>query len=266
MCIFYIEALRYTINPQFQIKYYRPLFHYALPDVWTKHPLSFRQPHFSDQSCPLTVFFYFFLLKSIFYPLLLHFFTQGSKLTYRYLLVSQILSTVDFFYIHQTVLTDFYLVLISFYFLFLPPPKKELCVCLFFCLSDNWKSCERILTKFYGGVGHGSGTKWLNFGDDPAHRSDPGVRSPKSGFTGLSKKHIVDSDQSCIANLHCKNHSAILLCLRSVEVCAVWVLLVFSCLFVNFCVLTLCDRLNWLLVSFFSASYALYYRMIIVDV
>jgi len=39
-------------------------------------------------------------------------------------------------------------------------------VCLFACLlvclsvhpSDNWKSCELILTKFLGGVGHGSGT------------------------------------------------------------------------------------------------------------
>jgi len=35
----------------------------------------------------------------------------------------------------------------------------------------------------------------LNFGDDPDHRPDPGVRSPKSGFTGLSKKYLVDSDQ-----------------------------------------------------------------------
>ena len=29
-----------------------------------------------------------------------------------------------------------------------------------------------------------------------------------------------DSDQNCEANLHCKNHSAILLCWRSAEVCA----------------------------------------------
>jgi len=99
-------------------------------------------------------------------------------------------------------------------------------VCLSVCLSDNWKSCERIFTKFVGRVGHGPGTKWLNFCDDPDHRPDPGVRRPKSGFTGLSKKYLVDSDQSCIANLHCKNHSAILLCWRSAEVCALWVLLV----------------------------------------
>jgi len=25
----------------------------------------------------------------------------------------------------------------------------------------------------------------INFGDDPDHRPDPGVRNPKSGFTGL---------------------------------------------------------------------------------
>jgi len=30
-------------------------------------------------------------------------------------------------------------------------------VCLSVCPSDNWKSCERILTKFLGGVGHSPG-------------------------------------------------------------------------------------------------------------
>jgi len=81
--------------------------------------------------------------------------------------------------------------------------RRRLCFyfglfCLFVCPSDNWKSCERILTKFLGGVGHGPGTMWLNFGYDLDHRSDLWVRSPKSGFTGLSKKYLVDSDQSCI--------------------------------------------------------------------
>jgi len=52
------------------------------------------------------------------------------------------------------------------------------------CPSDNWKSCERILTKFLEGVGPGNNE--FNFGDDPDHRPDPGVQSPKSGFTGLS--------------------------------------------------------------------------------
>jgi len=115
----------------------------------------------------------------------------------------------------------------------LPPPKKEvmfslrsvcLSVCLFVCPSDNWKSCEQILTKFVGGVAHGSGDQgdkfWWQSG------SPSGFRNPKSGFTGLSKKSLVDSDQSCIANLHCKSHSSILLCWRSVEVSALWVLLV----------------------------------------
>jgi len=70
--------------------------------------------------------------------------------------------------------------------------RRRLCfhfglfVCLSVCPSDNWRSCERILTKFLGGVGHGPGTNDCNFGDNPDHRPDPGVRSPKSGFTGLS--------------------------------------------------------------------------------
>jgi len=74
-------------------------------------------------------------------------------------------------------------------------PKKEVMfslrsVCLSVCPSDNWKSCERILTKFLGGVWHGPGTKGINFGDNPDHRLDPVVRSLKSGFTGLSKKYL----------------------------------------------------------------------------
>jgi len=46
--------------------------------------------------------------------------------------------------------------------------RRSLCFYfgLFVCLSvrpsDNWKSCERILTKFLGGVGHGPGTKGVN--------------------------------------------------------------------------------------------------------
>ena len=57
--------------------------------------------------------------------------------------------------------------------LLLPPLKKEVMfslwsVCLFFfvCLSDNWKSCERILTIFLGGIGHGPGITGIKFGDD----------------------------------------------------------------------------------------------------
>jgi len=131
-------------------------------------------------------------------------------------------------------------------------------VCLCVCLSDNWKSCERILTKFLGGVWHGPGTKCLNFGDDLDHRPDPGVRSPKSGFTGLSKKLPADFDEILwragvwlrdqlftfwwrSASLPGSRESVpdhdpdpkrtvtILLCLRSAEVCALWVLLVLTC-------------------------------------
>jgi len=49
--------------------------------------------------------------------------------------------------------------------------------------------------KFLGGVGHGRMTKGINFGDDPDHRPDPGVRSSKSRFTGLSKKLPTDFDE-----------------------------------------------------------------------
>jgi len=78
----------------------------------------------------------------------------------------------------------------------LPPPKKEVMfsvrsVCLSVCLSvspsDYSQTCERILTKFFGGVGHGSRTKWYNFGGDPDHTSDPGVQSPKSGSSGSAE-------------------------------------------------------------------------------
>jgi len=48
-------------------------------------------------------------------------------------------------------------------------------ICLSVCLSDNWKCCERILTKFLEGVGYGPWTKCLNFGDDPHYCPDPGV-------------------------------------------------------------------------------------------
>ena len=84
----------------------------------------------------------------------------------------------------------------------LPLPKKEvlflvrsvcLSVCLSVCPSDY---SQRIMTKFFGGVGHGSRTKWYNFGGDPDHASDPEVQRPKSGSSG------------------------------SAEVCALWVLLV----------------------------------------
>jgi len=67
-----------------------------------------------------------------------------------------------------------------------------LSVCLSVCPSDYSQTCERILTKFLIGVGHGSRTKWYNFGGDPDHASDPGVQSLKSGSSGLLKKLQTD--------------------------------------------------------------------------
>ena len=74
----------------------------------------------------------------------------------------------------------------------LRPPKKEVMfsvrsVCLSVCPLDCSQTCERILTKFFGGVGHGSRTKWYYFGGDPDHASDPGVQSPKSGSSGSAE-------------------------------------------------------------------------------
>jgi len=60
-------------------------------------------------------------------------------------------------------------------------------VCLSVCPSDYSQTCERILTKFFWGVAHGSMTKCYNFGGDPDHASDPGVQSPKSGYSGSAK-------------------------------------------------------------------------------
>ena len=76
-------------------------------------------------------------------------------------------------------------------------------VCLFVCLSDSpsdySQTCERILTKFFAGVGHGSRTEWYNFGGDPDHASDPGVQSPKGG--GLCS--LSTSSLKCF---HAKSH------------------------------------------------------------
>jgi len=73
-------------------------------------------------------------------------------------------------------------------------------VCLSVCPSYYSQTCERILTKFFVGVGHGSRTKWYNFGGDADHASDPGVESLKSGSS------------------------------RSAEVCALWAYLVTFCI------------------------------------
>ena len=124
--------------------------------------------------------------------------------------------------------------------------RRRLCfqfglfVCLFVCPLDNWKSCEWILTKFLEGVGHGPGTNEFDFGDDLDHRQDPGIRSPKSGFTGLSNYQRIlikfYGELECGLETNClyfgddPHHypdprRTILLCWRSAEVCALWVLL-----------------------------------------
>ena len=88
--------------------------------------------------------------------------------------------------------TSISLILKTYYYL----RQRRLCfwfslfVCLFVCLSDDWKSCERILTKFLAGIGHGPWNDGFNFGDNLDYRPDPGVRSQKSAFTVLSKKFM----------------------------------------------------------------------------
>ena len=76
--------------------------------------------------------------------------------------------------------------------------RRRLCfwcglfVCLSVCPSDYSQTCKRILTKFFVGVGHGSRTKWYNFGGDLDCASDPVVQSRKSGSSGLLKKLQTD--------------------------------------------------------------------------
>ena len=60
----------------------------------------------------------------------------------------------------------------------LPPPKqvavfRSVCLSLF-CLLDHSKSYERILMKFWGGVGWGVAQD-PGFGGDPRHDPDPGI-------------------------------------------------------------------------------------------
>jgi len=66
-------------------------------------------------------------------------------------------------------------------------------VCLFV-----WLSVKKVRTYFdeiSWGVRHGPGTNNVKFGDDADHRLDPGVRSPKTAFTGLSKKLPTDFNE-----------------------------------------------------------------------
>ena len=66
-------------------------------------------------------------------------------------------------------------------------------VCLSVCLSVRRITDNGFLRNFLEGRAcPGPGTNEFNFGDDPDHRPDPGVGSPKSAFTELSKKLPTD--------------------------------------------------------------------------
>ena len=108
----------------------------------------------------------------------------------------------------------------------LPPPKEVMLLLRSVCLFvDNWKSCERIFMKFLGGVGHSLGTKWLNLVTIwiNVRIQESEVRNPYSLDYRKSIHSGLRSKLHSSVNLHCKNYSAILLCWRSVEVCALWV-------------------------------------------
>ena len=62
-----------------------------------------------------------------------------------------------------------------------------LSVCLSVCPSDYSQTCERIFDEIFWRVGHGSRTKWYNFGGVPDRASDLGVQSPKSGSSGSAE-------------------------------------------------------------------------------
>jgi len=74
-------------------------------------------------------------------------------------------------------------------------------VCLSVCPTGYSQTCERILTNFFGGVGHRSRTKWYNFGGDPDHALDPGVQSPKSGSSGSAEVCSLWVHSCCIFDL-----------------------------------------------------------------
>jgi len=78
------------------------------------------------------------------------------------------------------------------------------------------------------------GTNEFNFGDDSDHRPDPGVRSPKSGFTGLSIMLAFGEG------------------LRSLSTYSI----VLVSLLVNYhSVLAFCSRLSWLSVNVLNHYY-----------
>ena len=66
------------------------------------------------------------------------------------------------------------------------------------------------MTKFLGKVGHGPGTNEFNYGDDPNHRPDPGVRSgsrsgiPDPGRTGIRRRSVLSEYTSSFIS-YCKS-------------------------------------------------------------
>ena len=121
--------------------------------------------------------------------------------------------------------------------------RRKLCFwfSLFVCPSDNWKSCERILIKSLGQVGHVPGTNQFNFGDDPDHHPYPGVHSGSGKNCHVVNTHRTDAlsaapmssilviritvriQESEIRNLDSLDY---LLCWHSAEVCTLYLALI----------------------------------------
>ena len=64
---------------------------------------------------------------------------------------------------------------------------RSVCLCLSVCLSDYSQTCERILTKFFVGVGmaRGPSDTILVAIQIMLRIRETGVQSPKSGSSGL---------------------------------------------------------------------------------
>jgi len=170
--------------------------YWLLLSSWSSPSFSFDSFHNCFRYCPcldayktrlhtrhLTIHF----LRSIFI-LLVKIFFLSMNFTFANPILLLISITVSIFY-NQTSLAIYRAMLWNNYL----RRRRRLCfwfglfVCLSVCPSDYSQTCERILTKFYGGVGHGSRTKWYNFGGDLDHASDPGDQSPKSGYSGSAE-------------------------------------------------------------------------------
>ena len=147
------------------------------------------------------------------------------------------------------------------YYTLLPPPKEvmflvrsvSLSVCLTVCPSDNWKSCERILMKFLGGVGVAQGpmssilvTIRITLQIQESEVRNPHSLDYRKSYQRILMKfyrelgcgletnwlHFGDDPHHCPDPYHDPDPgrtATILLCWLSAEVCALWVLLVCVC-------------------------------------